>query len=109
MSEIINEHIPDSLVDNSINSKDSEVENSDRDVSQRRRSWAILLQHSSDSDDSSDCEISTESYRYSEVRSDVDKITSIPDFIGELDPMIFPTNKKSMEEVVELFIGNHLF
>lgn len=53
--------------------------------------------------------MSTESHSYSEVWSDVDEIPNIPDFTGEPGPKILPTNKKSIKEVVELFIGNDLF
>ncbi|XP_014484489.1 PREDICTED: uncharacterized protein LOC106749499, partial [Dinoponera quadriceps] len=95
----------------SLSSKDSdiEVDDSDSDVGPRKRSRTIPLQHSSDSDDSSNCEMSTESHSYSEVWSDVDKIPNIPDFTGDPGPKIFPTNKKSIKEVVELFIDNYLF
>ncbi|KAK2578104.1 hypothetical protein KPH14_011615 [Odynerus spinipes] len=85
MSEVFAEHIADSLSDYSIHSEDSDViiEDSDSDVGPRRRSRAVPLQDSSDPDDSdnsTDCEMPTESHNYKEVWSDVDEIPNIPDF-----------------------------
>lgn len=54
-------------------------------------------------------QVSTESHSYSEVWSDVDNIPNIPDSTAEPGPKIFPTDKKNVKEVVELFIGNDLF
>ncbi|XP_053990571.1 uncharacterized protein LOC128882827 [Hylaeus volcanicus] len=114
MSEVFAEHIADSLLDCSIHSEDSDeiIEDSDSDVGPRRRSRAVPLQDSSDPDDSdnsTDCEMPPESHNYRGVWSDVDEIPNIPDFTGEPGQKIFPTDKKSIKEVVELFIGNDLF
>ena len=101
------EYIADPLSDYSIHSEDSiQVEDSDGDVGPRRRSRAIPLECSNDSCDS---EMSTESHNYSELWSDTDNVPNIPNFTAHPGPKIFPADKKSVKDVVELFIGNDLF
>ncbi|OAD52866.1 hypothetical protein WN48_11275 [Eufriesea mexicana] len=61
-SEVFNEYIADPLSDYSIHSEDSDirVEDGDSDLGPRRISRAVPLRYSSDSDDSSNSEMSTE-------------------------------------------------
>ena len=107
MSDI--EYIADPLSDYSIHLEDSDVqvEDSESDVGPRRRSRAIPLECSSDSDDS--CDVSTESHNYSELWTDTDNVPNIPNFTAQPGPKIFLADKKSVKDVVELFIGNDLF
>ncbi|CAK9829883.1 PiggyBac transposable element-derived protein 4 [Anthophora retusa] len=107
------EYIADRLSDYSVQSENSdiEVEDSDSDVAPRRKSKAVPLQYSGESDGLSDSEMLAESLSYTDTESwsDVDKAPDIPEFIAEPGPKIFPANKQSIKEIVEMVIGNDLF